>query len=144
MLDQWDVHHGLPFTTVRAIRQTPDGYLWLGTQSGLVRFDGAHFSVFDVQNTPELGHNHLWSLAVTGDGSLWIGSNGSLTRWANGRFTSERADGQRTRALWVGNRGVSRLAGGRFTHYLRTSSSNRCWRAETVRSGSAPGRVSIA
>ena len=41
VLDQWDVRHGLPFTTVRAIRQTPDGYLWLGTQSGLVRFDGA-------------------------------------------------------------------------------------------------------
>jgi diguanylate cyclase (GGDEF)-like protein/PAS domain S-box-containing protein len=105
VLDQWDVRHGLPFTTVRAIRQTPDGYLWLGTQSGLVRFDGAHFSVFDVQNTPELGHNHLWSLAVTRDGSLWIGSNGSLSRWANGRFTSERADGQRTRALLVGRDG---------------------------------------
>jgi diguanylate cyclase (GGDEF)-like protein/PAS domain S-box-containing protein len=105
VLDQWDVRHGLPFTTVRAIRQTPDGYLWLGTQSGLVRFDGAHFSLFDVQNAPELGHNHIWSLAVTADGSLWIGSNGSLSRWANGHFTKERADGQRTRTLLVGREG---------------------------------------
>ena len=56
VLDQWDVRHGLPFSTVRAIRQTPDGYLWLGTQTGLVRFDGQTFTVFNVQTTPELGN----------------------------------------------------------------------------------------
>jgi diguanylate cyclase (GGDEF)-like protein/PAS domain S-box-containing protein len=118
VLDQWDVSHGLPFTTVRSIRQTPDGYLWLATQSGLVRFDGANFTVFDVRTTPELGHDHLWSLAVARDGSLWIGSNASLSRWADGRLGLLLADGRRTRSLlptrdgtmWVGmaNGGVDR------------------------------------
>jgi ligand-binding sensor domain-containing protein len=130
VLDQWDVSHGLPFTTVRAIRQTSDRYLWLGTQSGLVRFDGAHFSLFDVQSTPEIGHNHLWSLAVK-DGSLWIGSNGSLSRRTDGRFTEERADGLRTRALlvrrdgslWVGtaNGGLDRWESGSVETYSLSS-----------------------
>jgi diguanylate cyclase (GGDEF)-like protein/PAS domain S-box-containing protein len=86
VLDQWDARHGLPFNTVRSIRQTPDGYLWFGTQNGLVRFDGAHFTVFDVQVAPELGHNHLWSLADDGAGGLWIATNGGLSRWTNGRI----------------------------------------------------------
>jgi diguanylate cyclase (GGDEF)-like protein/PAS domain S-box-containing protein len=90
VLDQWDARHGLPFNTVRSIRQTPDGYLWFGSQNGLVRFDGAHFTVFDVQGTPALGHNHLWSLVADGDGGLWIATNGGLARWTNGRVT--RAD----------------------------------------------------
>ena len=90
VLDQWDARHGLPFNTVRSIRQTPDGYLWFGTQNGLVRFDGVHFTVFDVQGTPALGHNHLWSLAADGDGGLWIATNGGLSRWTKGQVT--RAD----------------------------------------------------
>jgi diguanylate cyclase (GGDEF)-like protein/PAS domain S-box-containing protein len=127
VLDQWDVRHGLPFTTVRAIRQTPDGYLWLGTQSGLVRFDGGHFSVWDLQNAPALGHNHVWSLAVTKDGGLWIGTNASLSRWADGHIVQERADGLRTRtllvrrdeSLWVGtaNGGLDRWKPGPVESY---------------------------
>jgi diguanylate cyclase (GGDEF)-like protein/PAS domain S-box-containing protein len=121
VLDQWDARHGLSFNTVRSIRQTPDGYLWLGTQSGLVRFDGLHFSVFDVQNTPELGHNHLWGLAVEKDGSLWIATNGGLSRWQDGRIVHQdrsrlksetlRALGQsRDGTLWIGsaNGGLTR------------------------------------
>jgi diguanylate cyclase (GGDEF)-like protein/PAS domain S-box-containing protein len=118
VLDQWDLRHGLPFTTVRAIRQTPDGYLWLGTQSGLVRFDGQHFTVWDLQNAPALGHDHVWSLAVDGEGELWIGTNAALCRFADGHVIKARADGQRTRtllirrdqSLWVGtaNGGVAR------------------------------------
>ena len=92
VLDQWDARHGLPFNTVRSIRQTPDGYLWFGTQNGLVRFDGVHFTVFDVQGTPALVHNHLWSLAVDGDGGLWIATNGGLARWTGGQVTRADAD----------------------------------------------------
>src|SRR5882762_3151121 len=47
LVDAWRVEDGLPDNIVDAITQTPDGYLWLGTQGGLVRFDGVHFSTVD-------------------------------------------------------------------------------------------------
>jgi hypothetical protein len=50
----WQAPDGLPEQTVQAFAQTPDGYLWIGTTGGLLRFDGAHFTVFDRQNTPDL------------------------------------------------------------------------------------------
>ena len=49
--DTWDGDSGLPQNTVTAIVQTKDGYVWFGTQEGLVRFDGVGFSIFDTRNT---------------------------------------------------------------------------------------------
>jgi hypothetical protein len=46
-IDNWTTDQGLPQNTVQCLLQTHDGYLWLGTQSGLARFDGLHFTVFD-------------------------------------------------------------------------------------------------
>ena len=76
---------GLPQDTVQAILQTRDGYIWLGTQEGLVRFDGLHFTVFDRQNTPALAHNNIQALCEMRDGALWIGTNRGLVRYASGR-----------------------------------------------------------
>src|SRR5690242_13710170 len=55
-IDHWDTDtkEGLPNNEVIALTQTRDGYLWLGTLNGLVRFDGLHFTVFDENNTPGL------------------------------------------------------------------------------------------
>jgi len=53
----WLAPDGLPEQTVQAFAQTPDGYLWIGTTGGLLRFDGAHFTVFDRQNSPSLREN---------------------------------------------------------------------------------------
>ena len=50
----WQAEQGLPQNKVTAIVQTRDGFLWMGTYSGLARFDGVHFDVFDQDNTPEL------------------------------------------------------------------------------------------
>jgi ligand-binding sensor domain-containing protein len=50
----WRTEEGLPQNSVQAIAQTRDGYLWLGTQEGLVRFDGVRFAVFDQKNVPAL------------------------------------------------------------------------------------------
>ena len=50
-VDVWQADDGLPQGTVMSIAQTPDGYLWLGTQNGLVRFDGVSFRVFNAHNT---------------------------------------------------------------------------------------------
>ncbi|HEX4581541.1 MAG TPA: two-component regulator propeller domain-containing protein, partial [Acidobacteriaceae bacterium] len=53
----WQTDNGLPQNTVHAIRQTQDGYLWLATDGGLVRFDGIDFTLFDRRSTPELRSN---------------------------------------------------------------------------------------
>jgi len=77
--DAWTTRDGLPQTTVHSVVQTPDGYLWLGTQVGLVRFDGVRFSVFDKSNSG-LRHNHIWALLVARDGALWMGTEGGASR----------------------------------------------------------------
>src|SRR5215813_1196996 len=50
----WQTENGLPQNTVRAILQTQDGYIWLATEEGLVRFDGLSFTVFDKHNVPRM------------------------------------------------------------------------------------------
>jgi ligand-binding sensor domain-containing protein len=87
ILHTWQVEQGLPQNSVEAILQDKDGFLWLGTQEGLVRFDGMAFTVFDRQTTKDLRNNHVLALLQGRDGSLWIGTYGGLTRYQSGRFT---------------------------------------------------------
>ena len=84
----WQVENGLPQNSVTAIVQTRDGYLWAGTYSGLVRFDGVHFAVFDENNTPEMRNSRVTSLFEAPDvGTLWIGDeSGTSTQYKNGQF----------------------------------------------------------
>ena len=85
----WSTDAGLPHNSVTAIAQTPDGYLWLGGEEGLARFDGVRFSVFDTQNTPNLKSNQITALLVDTNKNLWIGTNGGgLTLFSNGKFTN--------------------------------------------------------
>jgi signal transduction histidine kinase/ligand-binding sensor domain-containing protein/CheY-like chemotaxis protein len=86
--DSWTARHGLVQDSVRAVAQTRDGYVWLGTQAGLVRFDGVRFTAYDRHNTPELVIDRIRALAEGPDGSLWIGTDGAgLVRLRNGRFS---------------------------------------------------------
>ena len=55
VLRNWDLDDGRPSARINAVARTSDGYLWLATQKGLVRFDGSHFVVFDTSNTPGMG-----------------------------------------------------------------------------------------
>lgn len=83
----WQTQDGLPEQTVQAFAQTPDHYLWIGTTGGLLRFDGARFTVFDHSNTPQLLENSVFALLVSRDGSLWIGTEGGgLVRYRDGSF----------------------------------------------------------
>src|ERR1035437_7460903 len=68
----WTSDNGLPDSSVTAIAQTPDGYLWIGTYNGLARFDGVQFVNFDPFNTPELKHARVDGLFVDAQGTLWI------------------------------------------------------------------------
>jgi ligand-binding sensor domain-containing protein len=54
VIDSWTTENGLPQNSVLSIQQTPDGYLWLTTFDGLVRFDGVRFTVFNKANSPGL------------------------------------------------------------------------------------------
>src|ERR1044072_1016672 len=80
----WVSENGLPQNTVQAIAQTPDGYLWIGTQEGLARFDGVRFEIFDKQNTPQLKSNDIRALLVDGSGILWIATSTGLIRRQDG------------------------------------------------------------
>src|SRR5688572_16265761 len=70
----WDSDRGLPQNSVSAIVQTRDGYIWLGTQEGLVRFDGVRFTTFDHSRQGVLPHNFVTTLLEDRDGVLWIGT----------------------------------------------------------------------
>jgi ligand-binding sensor domain-containing protein/signal transduction histidine kinase len=85
--EAWLTEHGLPQNTVHAIAQTRDGYIWIGTEEGLARFDGVRFTVFDKQNTPEFKSNYIRTLLADRQGALWIGTAQGLVRMLNGRFT---------------------------------------------------------
>jgi ligand-binding sensor domain-containing protein len=83
----WQSQDGLPEETVQAFAQTPDGYLWVGTSGGLLRFDGARFKLFAHENTPAFGENSVFCLLAGRDGRLWIGTDGSgLIEWRDGVF----------------------------------------------------------
>src|ERR1043165_1297848 len=83
----WLTENGLPQNTVHAIAQTADGYIWIGTEEGLARFDGVKFTVFDKQNTPAIKSNYIRSLLADRQGALWIGPAQGLVRMLNGKFT---------------------------------------------------------
>jgi ligand-binding sensor domain-containing protein len=83
----WQTQDGLPEEPVQALAQTPDGYLWIGTSGGLVRFDGAEMVVFNRENTPTLRENSIFCLFVSKIGDLWIGTEGGgLVRYRRGTF----------------------------------------------------------
>ena len=85
----WTVDEGLPQNSVNSILQTRDGYLWLTTSDGLVRYDGVRFMVFNRSNSAGLGSNRFRSLYQGDDGGLWAGTDdGGLTVYRNGRFTT--------------------------------------------------------
>jgi ligand-binding sensor domain-containing protein/signal transduction histidine kinase len=84
----WVMENGLPQNTVQALVQTRDGFLWLGTEVGLVRFDGNGFQVFDRNSSPALPGNDVRCLLATKDGALWIGTSEGLARWKDGTITA--------------------------------------------------------
>jgi signal transduction histidine kinase/ligand-binding sensor domain-containing protein len=89
----WDSEENLSGSTVTAITQTPDGYLWVGTYEGLTRFDGVNSDTFDSLNTPALGHSRIQGLYLDAQGTLWINTyRGGLTSYRDGVFHREWPD----------------------------------------------------
>jgi signal transduction histidine kinase/ligand-binding sensor domain-containing protein len=89
---------GLPQNSVQSLLQTRDGFLWLGTEAGLARFDGSGFQVFDRGSHPalpgpsfpgpSLPGNDVRCLFEASDGTLWIGTSEGLALWKDGKTTA--------------------------------------------------------
>jgi signal transduction histidine kinase/ligand-binding sensor domain-containing protein/DNA-binding response OmpR family regulator len=85
--DNWSTLSGLPNNTVRCFAQTDDGFLWIGTPEGLVRFDGNSFVTYTQKQIPELASDSISSVCVSPDGVLWVGSeNGIVSRFDHGQW----------------------------------------------------------
>jgi ligand-binding sensor domain-containing protein/signal transduction histidine kinase len=94
IVDVWSTKEGLPQNSVISVIQTRDGYLWLGTLNGLVRFDGNHFTIFDENNTPGLSSERIVYLFEDSHTNLWIGTdNGTVAMAKDGRITNFQIGG---------------------------------------------------
>ena len=83
----WRMRDGFPKGAITSIAQTPDGYLWLGTELGLFRFDGVRAVPWQPPPGEQLPSPLITSLLVARDGTLWIGTMKGLASWKEGRFT---------------------------------------------------------
>jgi signal transduction histidine kinase/streptogramin lyase len=84
-LTQWGHRDGLPSTAIYAVVQTPDGFLWLGTSDGLVRFDGVRFVQIPLSGMGDTAFGRVQALRVDRTGAMWIGTErGSLVRMEGG------------------------------------------------------------
>ncbi len=81
----WGTDAGLP-QPIGDLVQTRDGYLWVGTQGGLARFDGVRFTLFRTSNTPALRNEGVQALLEDRAGNLWIGTDRGLVRYREGKF----------------------------------------------------------
>jgi len=89
----WTVEQGLPHGTVRGVAQTADGYLWLATYEGLVRFNGEEFRIFDQTTTPGMRGSSIRMVCRTSDDSLWLGTAEGLMRYHDGRVETIQLPG---------------------------------------------------
>ena len=82
----WTTDNGLPQNSVFAITQTDDGYIWLGTEEGLARFDGLRFVLFNEENTPRISNNTIGAMAAEPGGGFWALTLGGLLHYSGGSF----------------------------------------------------------
>jgi ligand-binding sensor domain-containing protein/signal transduction histidine kinase len=83
----WKIRDGFFKGSISSIVQTPDGYLWLGTETGLLRFDGVRNLSWQPPAGQHLPSNAIMSLLVARDGTLWIGTQKGLASWKDGALT---------------------------------------------------------
>ena len=111
----WTIRDGFFKSIIYTIAQTPDGYLWLGTGSGLLRFDGVRAVPWTPPGSRDLSDTAIRSLLATRDGTLWIGTDAGLASWTGAKFTRhpelnpyrvEALFEDRAGTVWAGGRAV--------------------------------------
>lgn len=139
VVSHWNLDEGLPQSSVNAVLQTRDGYLWLATFGGLARFDGVRFTVFDRSNTPALLSDRCINLSEDHKGRLWIGTEGGVALFDGNAFRFfGRAEGLSTElvngafedpsgTVWVatGDRRLHRFDGHGFDSSFAVSLGDR-------------------
>lgn len=127
----WGVEQGLPQSSVYAVAQTADGYVWAATEEGFVRFDGLRFVTFDKAAKEAITNNFVRTLISARDGGLYVGTDGGLIRLRGEEISAftvadglpsnmvtalqESSDG----SVWIGTAaGLSRLSNGRITRII--------------------------
>lgn len=91
--DRWGAEQGFPGGAVNAITETPDGYLWIGAEKGLVRFDGTNFRLFNRANPSTLPASPVLGLTTDAEGSLWIRlQSANLLRYRAGKLETPLPD----------------------------------------------------
>jgi ligand-binding sensor domain-containing protein/signal transduction histidine kinase len=105
VLRNWDLDDGLPSARINGVARTSDGYLWLATHKGLVRFDGTRFVVFDTSNSPGMEDDRVSCLLLDRRGDLWAGTYaGTLLKLVGQAF---RVQDLRSAALSPKEKGVA-------------------------------------
>jgi len=103
----WKIDEGFTKGTITSIAQTPDGYLWLGTEFGLLRFDGVRSVPWQPQGSERLPSSNIRTLLVSRDGTLWIGTHEGLASRNDGKLTQyPGVPGQRIDALLEDHEGT--------------------------------------
>lgn len=115
----WNSESGLPQNSVHAIAQTANGYVWLGTEEGLTRFDGSTFRTFNHSETPGLPSDFVQALEPGRGGLLWVGTDSGLS------VVHSRADG----GAEDDARAIARVDGlaGRNVTALRQDAAGMLW-----------------
>jgi len=135
-VDTWTEETGFPALEITAIHQSRNGYLWIGTGSGLFRYDGARFVVYDKSSSPTLPLSRISAIYEDRTGDILIGTfGGGLSRLSNGTITTmkwqnglpsdyvsaicEDTDG----TLWVGTdgKGMCRIEKDTIVQFKDTS-----------------------
>jgi two-component system, sensor histidine kinase and response regulator len=126
----WSSRDGLPQNSLFVIMQTRDGYIWLGTDAGVVRFDGANFDVYNCENSPSIPDDIIQDFKLEPDDSFWIATRqGGLTSYRNGTFgrsysvqdglysnNIKTLAGSKENTLWIGTfGGLNRLDNGQLS-----------------------------
>jgi ligand-binding sensor domain-containing protein/signal transduction histidine kinase/CheY-like chemotaxis protein/HPt (histidine-containing phosphotransfer) domain-containing protein len=127
VLDNWQIPEGLPQASALSLARTPDGYLWIGTQEGLARFDGVRFTSFDTNNEPAFSDNYISALLVDHTARLWIGTSSGLIVMEKSHFAAfTQLEHAYVRAIaessghhiWVGTEnGLFEISDGRTVSY---------------------------
>jgi len=126
--DVWQVTSGLPQNTIQTLAQGGDGYLWIGTEEGLARFDGVRIRAFDRATHPGMPSQNIWTLLPARDGRVLAGTYGGGLLVFDGHGFKAMGEKQglpgssvtdlaeaRDGTVFVGtDRGLARLRGGRL------------------------------
>ena len=129
--EQWQTQRGLPQNSVFSLLQDQHGFIWFGTENGLVRFDGVNFELFENRTTPGLPHDFVYQLLAARDGKIWGGTRGGgVFYYEHGRFHSLQAENPLSNrhvwsltegpdgSIWIGTRdGLNRYQNGNLVSY---------------------------